>query len=267
MTDVATNGHGAHVEHAPAPPPTGLRRLHRARLVARALDDAAVLVHRRRHRAAAALVRSLGSALGVERARRRRVPDDDADRLPRRPRRLRLLAPLRPRRRDAARGSLGARCEDLEGLLPHQHGPQGDRHPVPRDDVRVLRDRRPRRDGRPRRARETGDADHGQPGLQRLLHRPRDADDLPLHHPRVRGAGELRRPADARRARHGLPAAERAVVLAAADRRPDPRRLVLRARAALRLRAGRGTPRSPRTNRWGRCSSTWPCSGQARARS
>ena len=25
--------------------------------------------------------------------------------------------------------------------------------------------------------------------------------------------------------------------------------------------------RSPRTNRWGRCSSTWPCSGQARARS
>ena len=55
--------------------------------------------------------------------------------------------------------------------------------------------------------------------VQRPLQRPRVAADLPVHHPGVRRAGELRAAADDRRAGHGVPAAERAVVLAAADRR------------------------------------------------
>ena len=38
-------------------------------------------------------------------------------------------------------------------------------------------------------------------------------------------------------------------------------------RAAGRPPAGRATRRSARTSRWGRCSSTWACSGRARARS
>ena len=113
----------------------------------------------------------------------------------------------------------GHGAHELEGLLPRQHRPQGDRRPVPLDDVLLLHHRRPCGDGRARRAGEAGDAGHRQPGLQRLLHDPRDADDLPVHHPGLRRAGELRRAADARRARHGVPAAERAVVLAAADRR------------------------------------------------
>ena len=33
---------------------------------------------------------------------------------------------------DARRGSLGPRRHELEGLLPRQHRPQGDRRPVPR---------------------------------------------------------------------------------------------------------------------------------------
>ena len=112
-----------------------------------------------------------------------------------------------------------------------------------------------------------GHAGHGQPGLQRLLHRPRDADDLPVHHPGVRGARELRRAADARRPRHGVPASERALVLAAADRRPDARRLVPRPGRS----SGRGLDglraALERTSRWAPSSSTWRCSGRARARS
>ena len=45
------------------------------------------------------------------------------------------------------------------------------------------------------------------------------ADDLPGHHPDLRGARELRDPAHDRRARHGVPAPERAQLLAAAGRR------------------------------------------------
>src|ERR1019366_6957846 len=57
--------------------------------------------------------------------------------------------------------------------------------------------------------------------VQRRLLGPRDAADLPVRDPGVRGAGELRTAADDRRPRHGVPPPQRPVLLAAAARRPD----------------------------------------------
>ena len=57
---------------------------------------------------------------------------------------------------------------------------------------------------------------HERARLQRVVLDPRDGDDLPVHHPDAGGPRELRRAADDRRAGHGLPADQRAVVLDAA---------------------------------------------------
>ena len=57
------------------------------------------------------------------------------DLLPLRPRRFRLLALLGRRAAHPPRGSLRARGLQLEGLLPHQHRPQGDRHSVHRSPL------------------------------------------------------------------------------------------------------------------------------------
>ncbi len=59
----------------------------------------------------------------------------------------------------------------------------------------------------------------GRQHLQRPLLGARDDPDLLLRDPRVRGPRELRAAADDRRARHGLPAPERALLLDAAARR------------------------------------------------
>ena len=72
--------------------------------------------------------------------------------------------------------------------------------------------------------------------LQRPLQRPRLAADLPVHHPGLRGPGELRAAADDRRAGHGLPAPERAVLLDAAGRRHDDAALVPGSRRLVRHR-------------------------------
>ena len=62
--------------------------------------------------------------------------------------------------------------------------------------------------------------------LQPGVHDPRLADAVPVHHPDPGRLRELRRAAPDRRAGHGLPADQRAVVLdAAAGRDPDPDRL------------------------------------------
>ena len=110
-------------------------------------------------------------------------------------------------------------AHSLARLLPRQHRPQGDRHPVRRHLVLLHARRRPAGDGRARGARGAGHAVRGLERLQRAVQRPRVADDLPVHHPGLRGAGELRAAADDRRAGHGVPAPERAVVLDAAGRR------------------------------------------------
>ncbi len=87
--------------------------------------------------------------------------------------------------------------------------------------------------------------------LQRGVLHPRHRDDLPVHHPDAGGPRELRRAADDRRAGHGLPADQRAVVLDAAPRRDPAAHGLLRARWRGRRRldelpaADRGDPRTP----------------------
>ena len=120
---------------------------------------------------------------------------------------------------DAPRGPLRPRRDVVEGLLPDQHRPQGDRDPVHGPLVRLPVHRRPDGDAHARRARRAGPPVRRPEHVQRPVQRPRVAADLPVHHPGVRRPGELRAAADDRRAGHGVPAPERAVVLAAADRR------------------------------------------------
>ncbi len=87
--------------------------------------------------------------------------------------------------------------------------------------------------------------------LQRALLGPRVDPDLPVRHPGLRGDRELRAAADDRRAGHGVPASERAVVLDAADGRrddaavvPGPGRLVRGRLDGLRPALGRRADRA-----------------------
>ena len=82
---------------------------------------------------------------------------------------------------------------------------------------------------------KTGPAVHDRRSVQRPDVRARRADDLPVRDSRVRRARELRDPADARRGRHGVPAAERAQLLDAPDRRRDDGREPLLAGLRRRL--------------------------------
>src|SRR3954447_26475726 len=137
---------------------------------------------------------------------------------------LRLLVLLGLGRRDARGGPLGSRRDEVAGLLPRQHRPQGHRDPVHLHHVLLLRRRRPDGDADARGAGSAGLAVRRREHVQRPVLGARVADDLPVHHPGVCRHRELRRAADDRRAGHGVPAPERAVVLAAADgRSPDAR--------------------------------------------
>ena len=160
-------------------------------------------------------------------------------RLPGRHGLLQLLVPLGRRRAHDPRGPLPARGQGVEGLLPLQHRSQGDRHPVHLHDVLLLHRRRPGGDDGARRARQARHADRRSGLLRRPLLDARRVHDLPVHHPRLRGDRELRPAADDRRAGHGVPAPERAVVLDAADGGPPLPRLLLRARRRLRRRLDR----------------------------
>ena len=75
----------------------------------------------------------------------------------------------------------------------------------------------------------------GRQQLQSALHPPRDDHDFPVDHPGVCGPGQLRRPADARRERYGLPEAERLLVLADDSGRDLADRKLLRRRRGKRL--------------------------------
>ena len=201
--------------------------------------------------------------------RARRRADRRADRLPRRHRRLRLLGALRDRRRRPSpedHSGHGAYSWKDYFRVNTDHKVIGMQYLV--DDDLLLPRRRPPRDARARRAREAGNAVLRQPDVQRPLLGPRVADDLPVRHPGVRRAGELRRAADARRARHGVPAPERALVLAAADRRDhDARRASLVPGGAFAAGWTGYAPLSVAPAAWARSSSTWASSGRARARS
>src|SRR5581483_9187666 len=94
-----------------------------------------------------------------------------------------------------------------------------DRDPLHRDVARVLRGRR-RHGAHHPDAADRPEQPAGRPQLvQRGRDDPRDDDDLPRHRPDPRRLRELPHAADDRRARHGVPAAERAVVLAVRARR------------------------------------------------
>ena len=192
----------------------------------------------------------------------------DAAVLPRRHRLLRLLVLLGRGRPTRPEDHSGHGAHSLEGLLPRQHRPQGDRHPVRRHLVLLPLRGRAAGDAHARRARRAGPPVRRRQHLQRPVQRPRVAPDLPVHHPGLRRAGELRPAADDRRAGHGLPAPERAVVLDAADRRHDDaaRRFLAPGRLVRQRLDGLRAAERPR-RRSARCSSPSACSSPARHRS
>ena len=154
-----------------------------------------------------------------------------------------------PRRARAPRAVRHPQVADLD--RPQGHRPQLHDH--------VARDV-PHR-GDPRRA-HPHPAHHAQQQLrlaravQPALHDARQPDDLPVRRPvRVRRAREHHRPAADRRAGHGVPAAERAQLLAL------PVRLAHDAPRLLRRRRRRRTSAGPATHR-SRTRSTAPARGR-----
>ncbi len=117
------------------------------------------------------------------------------------------------------------------------------------------------------RARAAGREVRGREHLQRPLLGPRLDPDLLLRDPRLRGPRELRAAADDRRARHGLPAPERALLLAAAARRDHHAAELPRARRRVRRRLDRLRAALDRRRRSGRTSSRSACSSRAPPRS
>ncbi len=109
-------------------------------------------------------------------------------------------------------------ARQVRELVRHDR-PQADRDPLHLDVARLLRARGS--DGArvqdPALAGERG-RDRCRP-LQRADHDPRHGDGVPRRRPAPVRVRELPRPADDRRARRGLPAAERALVLALRPRR------------------------------------------------
>ena len=240
----------------------------RSRAPARPLDGVALLRARRASRHGAAVVVGLGA--GVERGGHR---SPSAGWSPRRSGSSRESAP-------STTGSTGSRA-----ARPVRTTTRGTAHTSWKDYFKVNTDHKVigiqylvttfffftigglHGDAVPRRARAARAPVLRHADLQRARVGARDADDLRLHHPGVRRARELRRAADARRARHGVPSPERALLLDAAHRGRDVPRELPRARAARSARAGRATRRSPRGSRSARRSSTWASSGQAPRRS
>ena len=106
--------------------------------------------------------------------------------------------------------------------------PQADRDPLHRHEPRVLRDRRAARPAHPPPAREPRPGLHHRRQVQRALHGPRHGDGLPRGRADPRRLRQLPRAADDRRARHGVPEAERALVLVLPARRPRALRELLR---------------------------------------
>ena len=212
----------------------------------------AILFIAARHRV---LVRAaVLAALGVRRharlRRRGRPAGRAADRpalLPRRHRLLRLLVPLGARAsRPSPTTTPSHGAHSLEGLLPGQHRPQGDRHPV---------HRAPRSSSCSSAAcwrcsmraelAAAGHASSSTPNTYNGLFSAHASLMIFLFIiPVFAGHRELRPAADDRRAGHGVPAPERAVVLDAADRRRDDAASASSPRAAPSPPAGRPTRRS-----------------------
>ncbi len=137
--------------------------------------------------------------------------------------------PTQPRSPDnrPPRRARGERLDELD----HDDRSQADRDHVHGPHVRVLLPRRHRgADDPPAAGGAEQHAGHAR-NLQPAVHDARDDDGLPVRRADDGGPGELLPAADDRRARHGLPAPERALLLAAAGRRHRLLRLGLLAPA------------------------------------
>ena len=169
---------------------------------------------------------------------RRRTQTREPDRPPRSP------APDPPHGRDhtedhhqdpADRRPRGrARAHRLDVVGDHDR-PQADRDHVPGPDLRLLPAGRGRGAAdapaaRPGRTTPAGPAD-----VQRAVHDARDDDGLPVRRPDHGRLRQLLPAADDRRAGHGVPEAQRAVVLAAGRGRDRLLRLALLQPARVRL--------------------------------
>ncbi len=106
--------------------------------------------------------------------------------------------------------------------------PQADRDPLHLHLPRLLRARRGAGAADPHPARDAGRVVPDEELLQPGGDDPRHDDDLPRHHPDPRRLRELPGAAADRRAGHGVPASERALVLALPARRDRPVRELLR---------------------------------------
>ena len=122
--------------------------------------------------------------------------------------------PRRRRREDRPARAHVAGPPGRARLADHDR-PQADRAPLLLDDARVLRRRRHRGAGDAHPARRRRTTTWSRPSTyERAVLAARDHDDLLLHHPDDDGGvRQLPDPADDRRARHGVPAPERAQLL------------------------------------------------------
>ena len=177
---------------------------------------------------------------------------------------------------DAPRGAAGAAAAQAgaagprqrDGRLVHHHRPQEDRHPLHGHRLRVLP-----------AGRRAGPADAGRAGparprpgrrvgLQPAVHHARQHHDVP-----VRGADGLRLrqlpgAAAAGRPRHGLPPAQRPVLLAVPRAAASPWSRASSAPGVRPSSAGPPTPRcptpstppapAPTCGSWACCSPAWP---------
>src|SRR2546426_11291268 len=73
--------------------------------------------------------------------------------------------------------------------MAHHDGPQEDRHPLPGQLLRLLRDRGDLRPPHADRAGQAGDADPCPARLQPAVHHSRDVNDLPVIFPMLAGFG------------------------------------------------------------------------------
>src|SRR5204862_1836207 len=116
---------------------------------------------------------------------------------------------------------------DRLDVLDHDDRPQADRDHVPGPDLLLLHAGRGRGAADAAAAGAGGQHAADAADLQRAVHDARLDDDLPVHRPVLGRPRELLRAAHDRRARHGVPDAERAVVLAARRRRAGLLRLAV----------------------------------------
>ena len=190
--------------------------------------------------------RAAATPTRVSRSTRRRTPPGRAaavtarDRATQedRPREAVTTLEERPVTRRAPRAR-GARAGPRPARLPDDDRSQAHRHLVHGDGVRLLPDRRRAGDGDPGRARRARLAGGVAGSVQRDVHHAREHHVVPVPGAVRLRPGELLRAAAGRRPRHGVPPAQRPVVLVLPVRRRHDADRVPHRRRRRRLRLDR----------------------------